>query len=328
MDAEAWDQRYSDSELVWSADAEPVRRRASSPTCRPAARSTSPPARAATRSGWPGAAGRSPPSTSRRSALDKGRQLAGDAAVDVGVRRRDDLAGDGAVRPRGDRLPPAPGRRASRGRAQRVRVAARRAARFLLVAHDSTNLTEGTGGPQDPARADDRRRRARRPRAARTRGAARRARGPRGQAGRRARRRRGPHGLGLPGAGGRAPDVSARTASRRSTPRRCRSAAPAVGRARRRRRPASLAACALRSCLTRLNPSTTTAAIAAGRSGEAVQPALTSSGLGRRRRRAGRARTASRWRACAAVSHGPSLLRPGSGCRRTGRPRGSGSRRG
>ena len=30
---------------------------------------------------------------------------------------------------------------------------------FLLVAHDSTNLTEGTGGPQDPTVLDVRRRR-------------------------------------------------------------------------------------------------------------------------------------------------------------------------
>jgi hypothetical protein len=34
---------------------------------------------------------------------------------------------------------------------------------FFLVAHDSSNLTEGTGGPQDPVGPDDRRRRPGRP---------------------------------------------------------------------------------------------------------------------------------------------------------------------
>ena len=38
-------------------------------------------------------------------------------------------------------------RRAVRGAASMLRPGGT----FLLVAHDSTNLTEGTGGPQDPA---------------------------------------------------------------------------------------------------------------------------------------------------------------------------------
>ena len=49
---------------------------------------------------------------------------------------------------------------------------------------------------------------------------------------------------------------------------------------RGRRRPASSAACALRSCLTRLKPRNTTAAISRTKITKAVHPALTSSGSG------------------------------------------------
>ena len=65
MDAHAWDERYAAAGQVWS-----TRPTSSSrppwPTCRPVTRSTSPAARAATRSGWPAAAGGSPPPTSPR----------------------------------------------------------------------------------------------------------------------------------------------------------------------------------------------------------------------------------------------------------------------
>ena len=47
---------------------------------------------------------------------------------------------------------PAAARRASAGRPCAAAFAALRpGGTFLLVAHDTTNLTEGTGGPQDPA---------------------------------------------------------------------------------------------------------------------------------------------------------------------------------
>ena len=84
-------------------------------------------------------------------ALDKGaRTLAGDTDVDVGLRRRDDLAGAGTY----DLVVvaylqlPADERRAA-ARASGGRRCGP-AGTFLLVGHDSTNLTEGTGGPQDP----------------------------------------------------------------------------------------------------------------------------------------------------------------------------------
>ncbi len=50
--------------------------------------------------------------------------------------------------------------------------------------------------------------------------------------------------------------------------------------ARRRTGPRSLAACALRSCLTRLKPSTATARTSSRKMISAIQPALTSSGVG------------------------------------------------
>ena len=57
MDAEAWNDRYRDSELVWSAGPNQFVE-AELSGLPPAARSTWPRARDATRSGWPDGAGR------------------------------------------------------------------------------------------------------------------------------------------------------------------------------------------------------------------------------------------------------------------------------
>ena len=147
MDAEAWDERYAATELVWSAGPNQFVE---------AECADLPPGRALdlaagegrnaiwlARRGWRvtavdfsrGGAGQGPRGRRRR----RGR---------VGVRRRDPLGDrrryDLVVRG----LPPA--------RADERRAAVRNAfaslapgGTLLVVAHDSTNLTEGTGGPQD-----------------------------------------------------------------------------------------------------------------------------------------------------------------------------------
>ena len=130
---------------------EPVRRGGARRSAARAARSTSPPARAATRSGWPprlgghrggllpgGArAGRRRPRTGRRRRL--------------GVRRRADLAAGAEPY---DLAVLAYLQLAESERRQAARTAfgcLRPGGTFFLVAHDSSNLTEGTGGPQDPS---------------------------------------------------------------------------------------------------------------------------------------------------------------------------------
>ncbi|MGZ5403443.1 MAG: class I SAM-dependent methyltransferase, partial [Nocardioides sp.] len=83
-------------------------------------------------------------------ALDKGARLAGDTDVEWVVgdatqwRSEDpvDLAVIAYLQ-----LPAAHRRAASRNALESLRLGGT----FLLVAHDSTNLVEGTGGPQDPA---------------------------------------------------------------------------------------------------------------------------------------------------------------------------------
>jgi SAM-dependent methyltransferase len=149
VDADAWDQRYAARELVWSA--EPNQFVASQ--CAGLA-----PGRALdlaagegrnaiwlARQGWEVIA-----VDFSQTALDKGRRLAG--AVPLTWIRADVTT----WRPDGEfdlsliaylQLP-APQRAAA------VRNAVDALApggTFLLVAHDSSNLTEGTGGPQDPA---------------------------------------------------------------------------------------------------------------------------------------------------------------------------------
>jgi SAM-dependent methyltransferase len=149
MDASAWDERYAASELVWSAEpnrfvAEELA--ALSPgTAVDLAAGEGRNAIWLARRGWQVTA-----VDFSQVALDKGRTLAADtelswvcadattwrpaAPVDLVVLAYLQLAADerrAAVRGAVSSL--APG------------------GTFLLVAHDTTNLTEGTGGPQDPA---------------------------------------------------------------------------------------------------------------------------------------------------------------------------------
>jgi SAM-dependent methyltransferase len=148
VDARAWDERYAAAEQVWS----------STPNQFVAAELAGlPPGDAVDLACGEGRnaiwlAGRGWRVTAvdfSRVALDRGRRIAGDdAAIDW-------VAGDAltVALPVADvvllaylQLPPDERRTAVR----RAFGALRPGGTFLLVAHDSTNLTEGTGGPQDP----------------------------------------------------------------------------------------------------------------------------------------------------------------------------------
>ena len=149
MDADAWDRRYADTELVWSATpnqfvAEEL--------------AELPPGRAVdlasgegrnaiwlARRGWEVTA-----VDFSRVGLDKGRELAGDTPVEWvcadATTWRDPAAYDLVLL--AYLQLPADERRAA---VRHAFEALRDGGTFLLVAHDSTNLVEGTGGPQDPA---------------------------------------------------------------------------------------------------------------------------------------------------------------------------------
>lgn len=149
MDADAWDERYAASELVWSA--EPNRFVAEELADLAPGRAVDLAAGEGRNAIWLARRGWQVTAVDfSQVALDKGRQLAGGTPVewvcadattwrspeplDLAVLAYLQLAADerrAAVRGAVGSL--APG------------------GTFLLVAHDSTNLTEGTGGPQDPA---------------------------------------------------------------------------------------------------------------------------------------------------------------------------------
>ncbi len=149
MDAEAWDERYASSELVWSAAPNQfVARQCADLAPGRAVDVAAGEGRNAiwlARQGWEVTA-----VDFSQAALDKGRRLAGAIPVtwvraDVTTWRPDgefDLALIAYLQL------PAPQRAAA------VRNAFDTlgpGGTFLLVAHDATNLTDGTGGPQDPS---------------------------------------------------------------------------------------------------------------------------------------------------------------------------------
>ena len=149
MDADAWDQRYAASELVWSR--EPNQFVASELADLPPGTAVDLAAGEGRNAIWLASRGWSATAVDfSQVALDKGARLVGD--LDVTWVRADATTWQ----------PPAPvdlvvmayfqvpaedRRRAVRGAATMLRPGGT----LLLVAHDSTNIAEGTGGPQDPA---------------------------------------------------------------------------------------------------------------------------------------------------------------------------------
>ena len=149
MDAHDWDERYAASELVWSAGPNRFVE---------AELADLPPGRALdlaagegrnaiwlARRGWEVTA-----ADFSQVALDKGRRLAGDTPVRwvcADATRWDERSAYDLVVVAYLQLPAAE-------RAAAVRAAYHAlwpGGTLLVVAHDSTNLAEGTGGPQDPA---------------------------------------------------------------------------------------------------------------------------------------------------------------------------------
>ncbi|MET0999056.1 MAG: class I SAM-dependent methyltransferase [Marmoricola sp.] len=147
MDASAWDERYAATELVWSAgpnqfveneltDLPPGR--ALDLACGEGRN-----ARWLAERGWEVTAMDFSP-----VAVEKGRSLHADIDWQVGDARTAQLPQDLdlvliaylQIRPE-ERTPVM----------RRAFEALRPGGRFLVVGHDSTNIAEGTGGPQDPA---------------------------------------------------------------------------------------------------------------------------------------------------------------------------------
>lgn len=148
MDARAWDDRYAASELVWSR--EPNQFVAAELADLPPGSAVDLAAGEGRNAIWLASRGWSATAVDfSQVALDKGARLAGDLDVTW-------VCADATTW-----QPPAPVDlvvvaylqvpAAERRRAVRSAVGMLRpGGTFLLVAHDSTNLVEGTGGPQDP----------------------------------------------------------------------------------------------------------------------------------------------------------------------------------
>jgi SAM-dependent methyltransferase len=152
MDARAWDERYAASDLVWSR--EPNRFVAAELADLPPGKAVDLAAGEGRNAIWLASRGWSVTAVDfSRVALDKGARLAAGLSppaevtwvcADATTWRPDapvDLVVVAYLQ-----VPAADRRRAVRGAVQGLGVGGT----LLLVAHDSTNLTEGTGGPQDP----------------------------------------------------------------------------------------------------------------------------------------------------------------------------------
>lgn len=148
MDAEGWNERYRATELVWSAGPNQfVEAELAELT----------PGRAVDLAAGEGRnalwlAGRGWHVTAvdfAQAALDKGRQLAGDLPVEWVCADATSWSGDASY----DVCVVAYLQLEAEQRRDAVRhgfASLRPGGTFLLVAHDATNLVEGTGGPQDP----------------------------------------------------------------------------------------------------------------------------------------------------------------------------------
>jgi SAM-dependent methyltransferase len=149
MDAEEWDERYRTSELVWSAG--PNQFVEAELTGLPPGRAVDLAAGEGRNAIWLARQGWQVTAVDYSQAgLDKGRTLAGDLVIDW-VRAdattwREDSSYDLCVVAYLQLL--AADRRAA---VRNAYASLRVGGTFLLVAHDTTNLTEGTGGPTDVA---------------------------------------------------------------------------------------------------------------------------------------------------------------------------------
>ena len=151
MDAEAWDQRYAASELVWSR--EPNQFVAAELADLSPGTAVDLAAGEGRNAIWLASRGWSATAVDfSQVALDKGAQLASDAGIGMTWVCADATTWQPAepvdlVVVAYLQLPAEDRRRAVRSAVTMLRPGGT----LLLVAHDSTNLTEGTGGPQDPS---------------------------------------------------------------------------------------------------------------------------------------------------------------------------------
>ncbi len=149
MDAEAWNERYRATELVWSAG--PNQFVESELADLPPGRAVDLAAGEGRNAIWLASRGWDVTAVDfAQAALDKGRQLAGDLPVDWVCADATAWSADASY----DLCVVAYLQLSAGERRSAVRngfAALRRGGTFLLVAHDSTNLVEGTGGPSDPA---------------------------------------------------------------------------------------------------------------------------------------------------------------------------------
>lgn len=148
MDADGWDERYAATDLVWSA--EPNQFVAAECADLPPGRAVDLAAGEGRNAIWLARRGWTVTAVDfSQVALDKGARLAGDTPV---TWVRADVTAWASREPV-DLVVVAYLQLPAAGRRRSVRAAydaLRPGGTLLWVAHDSTNLTEGTGGPQDP----------------------------------------------------------------------------------------------------------------------------------------------------------------------------------
>jgi SAM-dependent methyltransferase len=148
MDANAWDERYGGTDLVWSI--EPNRFVAAELADLPPGRAVDLAAGEGRNAIWLARRGWEVTAVDfSRAGLDKGRRLAGDTRVEWVCADATTWQGEGF-----DLCVIAYLQLAAEERRAAVRrgfASLAPGGTFFLIAHDSTNLTEGTGGPQDPA---------------------------------------------------------------------------------------------------------------------------------------------------------------------------------
>ena len=155
MDAREWDERYAASELVWSR--EPNQFVAAELADLAPGTAVDLAAGEGRNAIWLASRGWSATAVDfSQVALDKGAQLVDEAGVELEGTVAWVCADATTWQPAEPvdlvvvaylQLPPEDRRRAVRGAVTMLRPGGT----LLLVAHDTTNLTEGTGGPQDPS---------------------------------------------------------------------------------------------------------------------------------------------------------------------------------